>query len=106
MKNFLLTVLLIGSYSFLSAQTKTGFSKTWVFMASLVEFSDTGLASFDKEGRIDSKILNFFKNNGVPPNQIIYLKDKQASTNSIRAEFANFLKRATKGDKLFLLEQE
>ena len=101
MKNFLLAIILIGSNAIVSAQTKTGFSKTWVFMVSLVEFSDTSLASFDKEGRIDSKILNFFKNNGVPPNQIVYLKDKQAATSSIRAEFANFLKRATKGDKLF-----
>jgi hypothetical protein len=51
---------------------------------------------------VDKKyMINFFKNNGVPPNQMIYLKDKQASTNSVRAEFANFLKKAKKGDKLF-----
>ena len=101
MKNFLLTVLLIWSHSFINAQTKTGFSKTWVFMVSLVEWADTSIATFEKEGRIDSKIFNFFKNNGVPPNQMIYLKDEQASTNSVRAEFAKFLKKATKGDKLF-----
>jgi hypothetical protein len=41
MKNFLLAIILLWSNAIVSAQTKSGFSKTWVFMVSLVEFSDT-----------------------------------------------------------------
>jgi len=61
MKNILLAIILIWSNTIVIAQTKTGFSKTWVFIVSLFEFSDYSLACFDKEGRIDSKILNFYK---------------------------------------------
>ncbi len=101
MRYLLLTLLLVCAHTFLNAQTKTGFGKTWVFMVSLVEWEDTSIPAFEKDGRIDSKIIDFFKKNGIPSNQIIYLKDKQASTNTVRAEFINFLKKAKKDDNLF-----
>jgi len=101
MKYCLVVLLLSISVSFSHAQTKTGFGKTWVFMVSLVEWEDTTLAKFDKEGRIDSKINEFFKNNNIPSNQIVYLTDKKATTNAIRSEFINFLKQAKKEDNLF-----
>jgi len=87
--------------SYLSAQTKTGFGKTWVFMVSLVEWEDTTMATFDKDGRIDSAIINFFLKNGVPSNQILSINDKKANTNTVRSEFVNFLKKGNNEDNLF-----
>jgi hypothetical protein len=101
MKYYLLILLLVCSHTFLNAQTKTGFGKTWVFMVSLVEWEDTSIPSFEKDGRIDSKIIDFFKKNGIPANQILYLKDKEANTDKVRAEFVEFLKKAKKEDNLF-----
>jgi len=100
-KILFLTFLLFSVHSFLLAQSKTGFSKTWVVMVSLLEWADTSLSTFDKAGRIDEKMIHFFKNNGVPANQILYLKDKQASTSTVRSEFVKFIKQANKEDKLF-----
>ena len=70
-------------------------------MVSLVEWEDTSIPTFEKDGRIDSKIIDFFKKNGIPSSQILYLKDKQANTNAVRAELINFLKKAKKDDNLF-----
>jgi len=101
MKHRLFTLLLLVSFTFLSAQTKTGFGKTWVFMVSLVEWEDTTMATFDKDGRIDSSIIKFFLKNGVPSNQILSINDKKANTYTVRSEFVNFLKKAKKEDNLF-----
>ncbi len=101
MKYCLFILLLLFTTTFLNAQPKTGFGKTWVFMVSLVEWEDTTLSKFDKEGRIDTKIIDFFKKNDIPSNQIVYLIDKKATTNTIRSEFVNFLKQAKKEDNLF-----
>lgn len=101
MKHSLLILLLVCSHTFLNAQAKSGFGKTWVFMVSLVEWEDTTMATFDKDGRIDSAIIDFFSKNGVPSNQILYVKDKKATTSLVRSEFVNFLKKGNKEDHLF-----
>ncbi len=102
MKKLILTSLLFLSNFLTIAQSKTGFDHTWVFMVGVLEWEDANtFASFEKKERVDAKILRFFQNNGVPRNQIRYLKDQQATTKSVRAAFATFLKQAQKGDKLF-----
>ena len=101
MKHLLFTLLLLFFLSFTNAQTKSGFGNTWVFMVSLVEWEDTTMASFDKDGRIDSAIINYFIKSGVPSNQILSLNDKKANTNTVRSEFINFLRSAKKEDNLF-----
>ncbi len=85
------------------AQPKTSFGKnTWVFMVGVLEWADKNtFASFDKIGRVDAKIVKFFQDNGIPSNQILYLKDKSATTNEVKAAFAAFLKKAKKDDQLF-----
>ena len=89
-------------FNSVSAQTQTSFRKTWVFMVGVLEWADANsFASFDKKGRLDAKILKYFQENGVPNNQILYLKDKQATTKAVREAFVPFLKQAQKDDILF-----
>ncbi|CAH0995622.1 hypothetical protein EMA8858_01746 [Emticicia aquatica] len=71
-------------------------------MVGVLEWADSNnFASFEKKDRLDNKIMSFFQNNGVPSNQIMYLKDKQATTKAVREAFAPFLKKAQKDDVLF-----
>lgn len=87
-----------------NAQPQSSFNaqRTWVFMVGVLEWADNQrFVSFDKQGRVDASIMQFFQNQGVPSKQIVYLKDQQASTEAVRAAFAPFLKQAQKDDVLF-----
>lgn len=84
------------------AQSQLNFKQTWVFMVGVLEWADkNSFASFEKKDRLDAKIFNFFKNNGVPESQMMYLQDKQATTTNVREQMNAFLKNAQKGDVLF-----
>jgi len=84
------------------AQEKLDYARTWVFMVGVLEWADgKTFAPFEKEGRVDAKIMNFFEQQGVPANQMLYIKDQGASTNTVREAFVTFLKQAKKGDMLF-----
>ena len=100
-KVFLLFALAILSLKGI-AQEKLDYARTWVFMVGVLEWADAEtFASFDKEGRVGAKIMNFFEQQGVPANQMMYLKDEGATTNSVREAFTAFLKKAKKDDILF-----
>lgn len=103
MKKLLLIILLcISSNSFMMAQSKTGFGKTWVFIVGVLEWKDSNsFASFEKKDRLDNKILKFFRENGIPENQIAYISDKQATTKAVKDAFIPFSKQAQKDDMLF-----
>jgi hypothetical protein len=71
-------------------------------MVGVLEWADKeSFASFDKRGRVDAKILKFFQENGVAPDHIVYIKDKEATTPQVKKAFVDFLKKAKKGDQLF-----
>ncbi len=75
---------------------------TWVFMVGVLEWKDANnFASFDKKGRIDHKILNFFKNIGVPENQIFYFKDSAAITDLLNTKLKNVLAKTDSDDTFF-----
>jgi hypothetical protein len=77
--------------------------KTWVFFVGLVEWKDSKtFASYPQENRRDQILLDTLKQDGVPVNQIVYLKDKAATTAKIEAEFSNFLSRAKPDDWVFV----
>ncbi|WP_064196371.1 MULTISPECIES: caspase family protein [Emticicia] len=100
-KYFLLLSLLVINLKGIGQQ-KLDYSRTWVFMVGVLEWADANtFASFDKKGRLDTKILNFFQKQGVPASQMLYLKDQKATTKAVREAFAPFLKQAKKGDALF-----
>lgn len=67
-----------------------------------MEWADANsFPSFEKKGRVDAKIKAFFEKQGVPSQQMVYLKDGQATTQAVREAFVSFLKKAGKDDVLF-----
>ncbi len=77
--------------------------RTWVFFVGLLEWQDTeSFASFPQENRRDEILLNELRAGGVPETQIVYLKDKQATTAKIQAEFVKLLSRTKPGDTVFV----
>lgn len=104
MRNFFLTFSVCFFAFFAVAQPTSGFNpqRTWVFMVGVLEWADANsFPSFEKKGRVDTKIKIFFENQGVPSHQIVYLKDGQATTQAVREAFLSFLKKAGKDDVLF-----
>jgi len=100
-KVYLLFVMILLSLNGI-CQEKLDYGRTWVFMVGVLEWADVNtFASFDKQGRVDAKIMKFFEKNGVPANQMLYIKDKNATTNAVKLGFTSFLKQAKKGDILF-----
>ena len=100
-KTFLLFILTALSLKGVS-QDKLDYGRTWVFMVGVLEWADANtFASFDKKGRVDAKIMKFFEKQGVPANQMLYIKDQKATTSAVREAFLPFLQQAKKGDILF-----
>jgi hypothetical protein len=77
--------------------------RTWVFVVGTLRFkhADT-FDSFPQENRRDAELVSFFKEQGVPADQIVYLRDREATARRIQNALAAQLSRARKGDMLFL----
>jgi hypothetical protein len=58
--------------------------------------------SFPQQNRRDAQLADFFKRQGVPPEQLVYLQDEQATTRRVRNEFSDMLARTKEGDFLFV----
>ncbi len=99
-----LSVLLFVTFSLLpaTADARTGPWEprhTWVFMVGLVEWQDkTSFDSFPADNRKDTALLDTFKKRGIPTSQIVYLQDRQATTDVVQAKFNDFLQRPAPGD--------
>lgn len=77
--------------------------RTWVFAVGTLEWQDSdSFASFPKEHRRDAALVKAFRAAGVPPEQITYLQDRQATTARIQRELEQLLPRAQSGDMLVL----
>ena len=77
--------------------------KTWVFFAGLLEWQDkANFVSFPQANRRDAILLDQLRKSGVPENQIVYLKDGEATTANIRAKLAALLSRAKSDDWAFV----
>lgn len=78
-------------------------SRTWVFCVGLLEWQDSAsFASFPKTDRRDERLIKVLKERGVPAGQIVYLKDRAATTARIAAEFSKLLARTREGDTLIV----
>jgi hypothetical protein len=76
--------------------------KTWVYAVGVLEWQDAKTFSpFPKEGRKDAELIELFKQRGVPDDQIVFIKDGDATKKRIRETFGPHLARAKKGDTLF-----
>jgi len=75
---------------------------TRVFMVGVLEWQDAAtFSSFDKTGRLDEEIFNFFKNAGVPAAQMLFIKDKEALTQGLNKKMADFLDKSGPEEVLF-----
>jgi hypothetical protein len=77
--------------------------KTWVFVVGVLSWkhSDT-FGSFPVKNRRDAKLVDFFKETGVPPSQIVYLQDKEATQSRIDRAFTVQLKKLRADDLLIV----
>jgi Caspase domain/Histone methyltransferase Tudor domain len=78
--------------------------KTWVFAVGILEWENSDVfPSFPdaKPGRFDEKLVNLFRSQGVPDEQIIYLQDKEATLEQIQ-ELPEFLSNTSEDDLLIL----
>ncbi len=78
---------------------------TWIFAVGLLEWEDSEtFASFPDavEGRFDEQLVDFFRESGVPDEQIIYLQDKEATLETIRESLPELLSN-TDEDHLLIL---
>ncbi|MDQ3473818.1 MAG: caspase family protein [Acidobacteriota bacterium] len=77
--------------------------RTWVFVVGTLRWKHADVFdSFPQENRRDSELVSFFRQQGVPPAQITYLRDKEATARRIQNSFNALLARARKGDLLFV----
>lgn len=77
--------------------------RTWVFVVGSLRFKHADMFdSFPQENRRDAQLVAFFREQGVPAQQIVYLRDKEATAQRIQASLAAHLARAKQGDWLFL----
>lgn len=73
--------------------------KTFVFVASIIEWPGAGLAAF-KDARRDEALVEQFKACGVPAGNVVFLKDKEATKAAMLRELAALAKRAGPGSTL------
>ncbi len=77
--------------------------KTWVYVVGTVEWQDPEIfAPFPQEQRRDAMLVDFFRAQGVPAAQIVYLQDSQATNQQIKKTFEPHLRKAAAGDFLFV----
>src|SRR5262245_54126714 len=89
----------------LSAKTELDWDPehTWVFAVGILEWEHSDIyASFPAamKNRRDAQLVEYFKDAGVPDNQIIYLQDAAATKKRIEREFRALLDKTDKGDLL------
>jgi hypothetical protein len=76
-------------------------TRTWVVAVGILEWQhNDSWDSFPQAGRKDAELVEFFKQAGVPQNQILFLKDREATKERIQRSMARLLARAQEGDML------
>jgi hypothetical protein len=76
--------------------------RTWVFAVGILQFQHKDLFdSFPQKNRRDAQLIEFFRQQGVPESQIIFLRDSQATTRRVENSFREFVSKAGPDDLLF-----
>jgi hypothetical protein len=77
--------------------------RTWVFVVGTLKWKDSEtFQSFPQLNRRDAQLVDFFRREGVPADQLVYLKDEQATIRRVRTEFSQVLSRTREGDFLYV----
>lgn len=77
--------------------------QTWVFVVGTIEWKHPKyFPPFPQKNRRDAALVDFFREQGVPAGQIIYLQDKEATTQRIQESLETLLGKAGRDDLLIL----
>jgi len=77
--------------------------RTWVFVVGILQWQHKDLFdSFPQKNRRDAQLVEFFRQQGVPASQLVFLKDSQATTKRVETSFPAFLSRTGPDDLLIL----
>ena len=77
--------------------------RTWIFVVGTLEWKHAEYFDpFPKQNRRDAALVEFFRAQGVPAAQIVYLQDHQATTRRIQQALETHLAGAGAGDLLVL----
>jgi hypothetical protein len=74
--------------------------KTWVFAVGILRFAGKTTNDWPEAGRKDEVMLATLKERGVPAEQIVFLKNEQATLGQLRKRLAEFVSRPGKDDTL------
>lgn len=76
--------------------------RTWVYVVGLLEWQNRDVFnSFPQTNRRDAQLVDFFRQQGVPEEHIVFLRDGQATSRRVHNSFPAFLSKAQPGDLLF-----
>ena len=74
--------------------------RTHVFAVGVLQYADK--VHWPLEGRRDAVLIETLEQRGVPPENITFLKDAEATTAAFEAAFVAHLQRTAPGDQLFV----
>jgi Caspase domain/RNA binding activity-knot of a chromodomain len=76
---------------------------TWIFAVGVLNWKHSDMfGSFPVKNRRDAELVDFFRQRGVPENQIVYLQDKQATQKRIDADLIEQLRKIGQDDLLII----
>lgn len=75
-------------------------AKTWIFAVGVLAFDDPSLATWPDEGRVDARMIESYRQRGVPEDHIVFLKNEEATKARVTSAFTSFLRRTGEGDTL------
>jgi hypothetical protein len=65
--------------------------RTWVYVVGLLKFENRDVFnSFPQTNRRDAQLVDFFRQQGVPEDHIVFLKDGQATSRRVQNSFPRF----------------
>src|SRR6266404_4309387 len=77
--------------------------RTWVFIVGTLKWKHSDVfSSFPQKNRRDAQLVESFRQQGVPDQQMVYLQDAQATTRKVKTAFTTLLAKASEGDFLFV----
>lgn len=71
-----------------------------LFVVGVLKWKSSDLEGFSVKNRCDQKLVKFFKNSGVPDDQIVYLNNEKATLPTIMTSLKDASSRAKPGDTL------
>ncbi len=76
-------------------------ARTWAFFVGVLEWEDAAFASFPQDDRKDVALRDLLETRGVPSDQIVFLRDEDATLGAIETTFVAYLRKSQPGDLLF-----